>query len=65
MWKDKSGWSLEVRRERQHAVWTGKLMKQLVERMDGHTEEDERTVNQGVIVRGQTVVVIGSDDKFR
>ena len=40
-------------------------MKQLVELVDGQTARNEGMVNQEVIVRGQTVVVIGSDDKFR
>jgi hypothetical protein len=65
MWKIRSGWSLEVRKGRQHAIWTSKLMKQLAEWMDRHMERVEGMVNQEVIVRGQTVVVIGSDDKFR
>jgi hypothetical protein len=43
---------------------TYKLMKQLVERMDGETTRNEGMVNQEVIVGGQTVVVIGSQDKF-
>jgi len=35
-------------------------MEQLVERKDGQTQRDGGMVNQEVIVRGQTVVVIGS-----
>jgi small nuclear ribonucleoprotein (snRNP)-like protein len=42
-----------------------KLMNPLVERADGQTEKNEGMVNQEVIVRGQTVVVIGLDDKLR
>jgi rRNA processing protein Krr1/Pno1 len=52
-------------RGRKRPNWTEKFMKQLVGKTDGQTERNERMVNQKVIVRGQTVVVIGSDDKLR